>query len=274
MSPSGIWSCRQSTLDLGGLHLGCAVLRRHGFHVKSDALAALCDRHGLAQRQQAQLAAILAELAHDERAPTSVRDPRAAIDVHLADSLVALDLEALRGAHRIADLGAGAGFPGLALAVALPSSEVVLIESQARKCAFMERVATAATVRNVRVLCARVEEWGQGGGESDVVTARALAPQPVVLEYAAPLLRLGGTLVDWRGRRDSEEEAAAAGAAEELGLRLAEILRVEPYAGVHNHHLHVYVKGRQTPPGFPRRAGVARKRPLGASKRSSEASTD
>ncbi len=234
------------------------------FHVKQSAMAALADRYGLTTRQQAQFAAILEELAGNELAPTAVRDPEVAIEVHLADSLVALELEAVLLAGTIADLGAGAGFPGLALAVALPQSDVVLVESQGRKCAFMERLVASVGVGNARVECARAEEWHERVGANDVVVARALAAQPVVLEYAAPLLRMGGTLVDWRGRRDATEEAAAAIAAEELGLRLVEIRRVEPYERVRDHHLHVYVKQLPTPSRFPRRAGIARKRPLGA----------
>jgi 16S rRNA (guanine527-N7)-methyltransferase len=226
-------------------------------------LRALGGRYGLSDHQQAQLATILAELAADARAPSAVRDPREALDVHLADSLAGLEFEAVRTAASLADLGAGAGFPGLALAVALPGCSVALVESQARKCAFIERVVGVAAVENARVVCARAEAWAEGSGANDVVVARALAAQPVVLEYAAPLLRLGGALVDWRGRRDGEEEASAALAAAELGLRRIEIRRVEPYAGARNHHLHVYEKVEETPARYPRRAGVARKRPLG-----------
>jgi 16S rRNA (guanine527-N7)-methyltransferase len=227
----------------------------------------LAERYGLVEGQQSRLAVILRELADDELAPTTVRDPMHALDVHLADSLVALELAPVRGARTLVDVGAGAGFPGLALAVALPGSEVVLVESRARKCAFIERVCAAAEVENARVVCARVEEWREGVGCGDVVMARALAAQPVVLEYAAPLLRLGGVLVDWRGRRDAGEEAAAAAAAEELGLRLSGIRRVEPYEEAREHHLHVYEKVRETPVRFPRRAGMARKRPLGGASR-------
>ncbi len=226
-------------------------------------LTELCERWGLGGGQRTQLASILDELKADEHAPTAVREPAEALGVHLADSLVGLELEAVRAAGSLADLGAGAGFPGLALAVALPKCRVVLVESQARKCGFIERVAAAAEVENVRVVCARAEEWGEGRGANDVVTARALAAAPVVLEYAAPLLRLGGALVDWRGRRDAEQERAAVVAADELGLRLVEIRLVEPFAGALNHHLHVYEKVEETPSRFPRRVGVARKRPLG-----------
>jgi 16S rRNA (guanine527-N7)-methyltransferase len=230
--------------------------------VKSSIPSALAERYRLSDSQRRQLTAIVARLADDERAPTSVRDPPRIVDVHLADSLVALELDAVRSAARIADIGAGAGIPGLVLAIALPNSEVRLVESQARKCAFIERLCADAEIANARAVCTRIEEWVQGSEDNDLIVARALAAQPVVLEYAAPPLRVGGTLVDWRGARDAAEEAAALEAASELGLRLGEIRRVEPYEGVREHHLHVYVKEQATPSRFPRRAGIARKRPL------------
>jgi 16S rRNA (guanine527-N7)-methyltransferase len=237
------------------------------FHVKAvvpeaTRLEDLRGRYGLSEHQRDQLALILRGLAADERAPTAVRDPARAVDVHLADSLAALDLEVWGSAVRVADLGAGAGFPGVALAVALVESEVSLVESQARKCAFVERLCVSTGIANARVVCARVEEWGEGVGANDVVLARALAPPAVVIEYAAPLLRMGGTLVDWRGRRDESREHSAAVATDRVGLELVEIRRVEPYVKARDHHLHLYVKVRETPEGFPRRAGIARKRPL------------
>ncbi len=192
-----------------------------------------------------------------------MRDPERAVDVHFADSLVALELDAVRAATRIADLGSGAGFPGLALAIALPRAEVALVESQRRKCEFLDRARTLAHLANASVVCSRAEEWRDGFDAQDVVVARALAPQAVVLEYAAPLLHVGGTLVDWRGRRSTEEERGAERAAAELGLRRLEIRRVEPYVQARDHHLHVFAKVEPTSPRFPRRPGVARKRPLG-----------
>jgi len=217
----------------------------------------------LGERQYEQLAGLLEVLARERRAPTAVRSPEQAVDVHIADSLAALELEIVRKAHTIADLGAGAGFPGLPLAVSLAGSEVSLVESQSRKCEFLEEIIAQADVQNARAVCVRVEEWRDRMGHNDVVVARALAAQAVVLEYAAPLLRLGGTLVDWRGRRERVQEDAAERAAEELGLERAEVRRVQPWAGARDHHLHVYVKVAQTPGRFPRRAGIARKRPLG-----------
>jgi 16S rRNA (guanine527-N7)-methyltransferase len=217
----------------------------------------------LSPSQLVQLAAVLEVLERDEHAPTTVRTARDAAERHLADSLVGLDFDYLIDARLIADLGAGAGFPGLALAVALPAARVALVESQRRKCEFLERICAAARVENANVVCARAEEWTAGAAANDAVVARALAPQPVVLEYAAPLLRLGGALLDWRGKRDEREEHASAGAAQELGLERREIRSVQPFAAATDRHVHVFVKVRATPPRFPRRAGIARKRPLG-----------
>jgi 16S rRNA (guanine527-N7)-methyltransferase len=218
----------------------------------------------LTQGQQRQLERVLSVLEADEHAPTAIRGAEEAAQTHIADSLVALELGALQQAQRIADLGSGAGFPGLALAVALPEAEVSLIESQRRKCEFLERLCVAASVENASVVCTRAEEWSDGLSLNDVVVARALAPQTVVLEYAAPLLRTGGTLIDWRGRRDESAEREADRAAALLGLAREEVRRVIPFEGATDHHLHVFTKAQETPPRFPRRAGVARKRPLGA----------
>jgi 16S rRNA (guanine527-N7)-methyltransferase len=100
-------------------------------------------------------------------------------------------------------------------------------------------------------------------GRCDLVTARALASLPVVAEYAAPLLRLGGTLIVWRGRRDPADEAAGARAAALLGLESLPPVQVQPYSGAVNRHLHPMLKVAATPARFPRRPGIARKRPLG-----------
>jgi 16S rRNA (guanine527-N7)-methyltransferase len=217
----------------------------------------------LTSAQLAQFEAVLEMLRQDEHAPTAVRDTRQAVDIHLADSLAALEIDAIASATVLADLGAGAGFPGLAIAVALPGAEVSLVESQRRRCEFLERVGVHAGIENARVVRARAEEWSEGLSRNDAVTARALAAQPVVLEYAAPLLRLGGSLVDWRGKRQGAEEEASIVAAEALGLERQEIRRVHPFEGAIDRHLHVFQKVAPTPERFPRRPGIARKRPLG-----------
>jgi 16S rRNA (guanine527-N7)-methyltransferase len=232
-------------------------------------LAELGERYGLPPRAQTQLAALLDALQADPHAPTTVRAPAQAVRTHVADSLVALELPEVRSAAAIADLGAGAGFPGLPLSAALPAAEAVLLESSARKCEFIRAAAEAAELTNVRAVAERAEAWRAGFDTRDLVTARALAPLAVLAEYAAPLLREGGVLVAWKGRRDAQEERDAAAAAEQLGLAMEAIQPVHPYRGADHRHLHMLRKVGPTPDRFPRRPGMARKRPLGAKNRPS-----
>jgi 16S rRNA (guanine527-N7)-methyltransferase len=164
----------------------------------------------------------------------------------------------------VADLGSGAGVPGLPLAIALPGAGFALVESAARKCAFLERAVAQCEVTNARVVHARAEAWPEGIEAFDLVTARALAPLEVVVEYAAPLLTVGGTLVAWRGRRDPLAEETAGRAAADVGLEPGEIRRVQPYREAQSRYLHLMSKVMATPTGFPRRPGMALKRPLGA----------
>ena len=226
-------------------------------------LATLAERYRLPGDAGRRLALLHRLLAEDPLAPTAVRDPGKVIDDHLADSLVALELAEVRAAKALADLGSGAGVPGLPLAIALPETSVALVESASRKCAFLERAVTVCEVANARVVHARAEAWPEGLGAFDLVTARALAPLEVVAEYAAPLLAVGGTLVAWRGRRDANAEAIAARAAAQLELEPGEIRQVQPFPGAENRYLHLMLKVTETPLGFPRRPGMATKRPLG-----------
>ena len=228
-------------------------------------LEQLAGRHGLAPEVVAALERLLELVYADPAAPTTVRDPAAAVDAHVADALVALELERVRAARRIADRGAGAGFPGLVLAAALPDATVALVEATRRKCAFLERAAEAMGLANAEIVNARAEAWPQGIGSRDLVTARAVAPLAVLVEYAAPLLAPDGALVAWKGRRDAGEERDGAAAAAATGLGVAEVRPVEPWIGAEHLHLHVYVKVASTPNRFPRRPGMASKRPLRAS---------
>jgi 16S rRNA (guanine527-N7)-methyltransferase len=226
-------------------------------------LRELVAQHGVPERAVAAWRALLELLAADPTAPTTVREPERAVDVHIADSLTGLAVVELRGAGRIADLGAGAGFPGLVLAAALPQARVALVESSARKCTFLERAIEAAGLANADVVHSRAEEWRAGLNVQDAVTARALAPLGVLCEYAAPLLRRpGGVLVAYKGVRDAAEEEAGARAADIVGLERGPVLAVEPFTGADHRNLHLYFKFRETPSRFPRRPGMASKRQL------------
>lgn len=235
-----------------------------GSQAEDARLAELVQRFGLPAGAAGQLTCLLGRLVEDPHAPTAVRERARVIDEHLADSLVALEVEAVRHAGTVADLGSGAGLPGLPLAIARPEAHVALVESAVRKCAFLSRTVDACGLANAEVVHGRAEGVAVARRESfELVTARALAPLAVVAEYAAPLLAVGGALVAWRGRRDVAGERAAAAAGAELGLSLAEVRRVEPFAGAEHRHLHVLVKASETPARFPRRPGMAVKRPLG-----------
>ncbi len=219
-------------------------------------------RYGVPPAGLTALEAILALQAEDPGASTTVTAPAAAVDRHVADSLVALDLPAVRHARRIADLGSGVGWPGLALAAALPDARVALVESAIRRCRYLERAIAAGRLENAEVAHARAEEWVDGLNGNDVVTARALAALPVVCEYAAPLLAEGGALVAWKGAVDDDEAADGAAAAAQLGLEPVEVVPVKPYPAAERRTLHLYRKVAPTPERFPRRAGMALKRPL------------
>lgn len=226
-------------------------------------LAGALERHG-ADGGRAEAIERVLDALDAEPDPHTTVPAEAAVDVHVADSLAGLAVPALGEARTIADLGAGAGFPGLVLAAALAHARVDLIEASSRKAALIERLAEAGGLQNARAVAARAEDWAAGEGREayDVVTARAVAPLAVLVEYAAPLLRPGGVLIAWKGAREERQESAGAAAAALVGLRPADVLPATPYPGSRNRHLHVFEKVTPTPARFPRRAGMASKRPL------------
>ncbi|HVO53747.1 MAG TPA: 16S rRNA (guanine(527)-N(7))-methyltransferase RsmG [Solirubrobacterales bacterium] len=210
------------------------------------------------------LATVLELLAAERASVSSVVDERA-WRVHVADSLTGLEVPELRAAGRVADVGAGAGFPGLVLAAVLPGAEVDLVESVGRKCEFIHRAAEAAGIANARVVNLRSEELAAGRGHDayDVVTARAVGRLSTLAELASPLLKPNGALVAWKGKREEDEEAQLERAAESLAMHPESILDVGDRAGSEHRHLHVIRKSGPTPPGLPRRPGMAKKRPKG-----------
>jgi 16S rRNA (guanine527-N7)-methyltransferase len=212
------------------------------------------------------LETVLGLLAVERSSVSSVTAPAQAWKVHVDDSLSGLEVDSLAGASRIADIGSGAGFPGLVLAVALPSARVELIESVGRKCEFIRSAISAAGIENAEVRNARSEELAAGEGREafDAVTARAVGRLSTLAELASPLLREGGTLGAWKGRRDEDEERELERAAAALAMEPREILAVGPYAGSRHRHLHVLRTSGATPAGLPRRPGMAKKRPRGS----------
>lgn len=224
----------------------------------------LSDRFELPLGRSPLFVRLLELLAAEPSSVTSVRDPEEAVEIHVADSLTGLLAPPVRSARRIADLGSGGGLPGLVLAIGLPDADVTLIESVGGKAGFIESTARELGLGNVEVLPVRAEE-AQADTGFDVVTARALGPLPLVLEYAAPLLAPGGSAVAWKGAQDETEAAAGRVAAAELGLSEPVWLPVEEgeVRGARVRHLVTSEKVSPTPVRYPRRPGAARKRPLG-----------
>jgi 16S rRNA (guanine527-N7)-methyltransferase len=216
-------------------------------------------------RQREALEKVLALLAEERASVSSITEPARAWQVHVSDSLTGLEIGGLRDASRIADIGSGAGFPGLPLAVALPGARLDLIESVGRKCEFIQRSIDAADIGNAAVINARSEEVATGARRDsyDAVTARAVGRLSTLAELASPLLRDGGVLVAWKGKRDAGEEAQLEGAADQLAMHPEQILDVGDRAGSKHRHLHVLRKLGPTPAGLPRRPGMAKKRPRG-----------
>ena len=181
---------------------------------------------------------------------TAIRDLGEAWRVHVEDSLSAVEL-VRRFEGPIVDVGSGGGSPGIPLAAALSEREVILLEASFRKCAFLELVASRFP--NVTVVNGRAEE--QELDRFGVAVARALAPPAVAAEWCLPLVRPGGAAIIYAG----SDVGSLDRVAERLAAAAPEIHLV---AGSEQRHLVVLRKLRPTPPGFPRRVGVARKRPL------------
>jgi 16S rRNA (guanine527-N7)-methyltransferase len=176
---------------------------------------------------------------------TALRDPAEARRVLLDDALRGLPL--VRGAEgAVVDVGSGGGTPGIPLAASLPDREVTLLEAEGRKCDFLRR--WEPELPNLRVVRGRAEEQPTDG--FGVAVAKALAPPPVAAEWCLPLVRPGGAVVLWVGPSAEPERVAA------VAARLGGELEAAPEGFL------VLRKLGPTPPGFPRRPGIARKRPL------------
>ena len=207
-----------------------------------------------------RMVALLDRLAIEPQNLTTIDLQHDGVERHLVDSLVALVLPVVRTADSIVDLGSGGGFPGVPLAMACPECAVTLVECERSKADWLIRATS--DLPNVRVVGERTEQLATRVREQwSLATGRALAPMPVLLELAAPLVAVGGTLVAWRGPREPTEEDRAATACAQLGWEPGPITAVTPFTGA-DRHLHEFRKVTPTPERYPRRPGRASKRPL------------
>lgn len=220
----------------------------------------------LDQELIARLDPMLGMLAASHVSLSSVTDPDKARSVHVADSLSGLAVKEVKVARNALDLGAGGGFPGIPLAVANPGTQFTLLDSVGRKVEFINEVISAMGLSNARAIKSRSEDWASGDGHEayDLVTARAVAPLSVLAELASPLLQSGGHLVAWKGESEPESERVIAENEDRLAMRIKAEESLIPFKGSRERRLYVLEKCGPTPSGLPRRAGMARKRPLAA----------
>lgn len=189
---------------------------------------------------------------------------------HFLDSLTCLlalppELAAPRAATRLADVGSGAGFPGVPLKIVRPGFQVTLIESIRKKTDFLRTLVAALGLEGVTVLTARAEDAGQNPAHReryDAVVARAVARLDVLAEYCLPLCQVGGVFIALKKAPVSEELRLATDSIALLGGGPARVLEPDLTPYLTDRALVVVEKIRPTPERYPRRAGVPAKRPL------------
>lgn len=240
-------------------------LGRQGLDARIDRIA---DEYGLPSGSAARLRLLIERTVSLEISGTAIRDHDQALALHVADSLSGLAVEAIRESTRLIDIGTGIGYPGIVLALALPDTRITLLDGVRKKAEAAAALCRELDLTNVECVWSRVEDFSALGAPSretyDVVTARALAALPVLLEYAAPLLVVGGCLVAWKGAPDRSELDGADAAADELGFEPGKSIEVSPFAESRRRHLFVARKVAPVEDRFPRRPGVAERRPLDA----------
>jgi 16S rRNA (guanine527-N7)-methyltransferase len=194
---------------------------------------------------------------------TAITAPEDVYVRHFLDSLV-LARHWGKAPDSLVDLGTGPGFPGLPLKLLRPELELLLVDSVGKKTAFLRHLIAILGLDGVRVVTGRAEELGRSKGERErhaLVTARAVADLCVLVEYALPLLRVGGRLLAPKGAAAHEEADSAANAIAELGGSLIDIAAVE-LPGVGGRAVVIVEKVRPTSPRFPRAVGVPGRNPL------------
>lgn len=183
---------------------------------------------------------------------------------HYADSLLVLNAGLIPQAAHLIDVGTGAGFPGLPLAIAREDIKVTLLESKQKRCAFLQEVIDALELKNARVLCGRAEDLAAGANREmyDIAAARAVASLSTLAEYLLPYVRVGGKALCWKGPAVKEELQSGQKAAKLLGGKLGNL--VDLGLPGRSSYVQIIKKFSETPKKYPRKAGTPGSKPLGA----------
>lgn len=225
----------------------------------------IAEDHELDQQMVSSLELLLRMLQEKEdRNLTAVTSASRIVSFHFRDSLALLKLPEVAAAVNIVDIGSGAGFPGLPLAISNPAVAISLVETNRSKCDFLSDYIERSKTTNVTVIASRAETVGKGPlrDHFDLALARAVGPLALTMEYAAPLVKPDGFVVLQRGETQPDDEAIAHAVAGRLNLKLLRVEPIKPYPQAKNLHVWVFRKEGATPAGFPRKPGIAKKRPL------------
>ncbi len=194
---------------------------------------------------------------------TAITNKEDVIEKHFYDCLLASSPSLLIKGKKVADLGSGAGFPGLVWAICYPELSFTLIDATKKKCTFLEEVVKALSLKNVKVVNARVEElpttWRE---EFDIVTARAVAELRILLELGVPFLKVGGTFLAMKGSHGNDELKGAKHAIKALGITNIDTRVASLPNSDGERTLISLTKGKKTEKRYPRKYSDILKKPL------------
>lgn len=194
---------------------------------------------------------------------TAITEPREVATLHLLDSLALAAHEELAG-KKIIDVGTGAGFPGMPLAIALPGVDMTLLDSLNKRIDFLQEVCNALSLQDITCVHARAEEFAAAHRESyDFAVSRAVAALPVLCELCLPLVKVGGAFLAMKSSRSQEETDQAAKAISLLGGKLERVTDYSIPTTDITHRLLTIRKVSPTPKKYPRRFAQIKKQPLG-----------
>lgn len=197
---------------------------------------------------------------------TAVRDRDEALQKHIADSLSCDFMEEYEAAENVIDIGTGAGFPGVPLAIVSPDKKFTLVDSLNKRLRIIDELTGELGIKNVTTVHGRAEDVGKSKEHRekyDICVSRAVASLDVLCEWCLPLVKKGGYFVAYKGENVSRETEDAASAIKLLGGKIAEIRKVQTEEeSISGHVLVMIKKVKNTPSKYPRQAGQARKNPL------------